>query len=463
MLTNKNVGKKIFLLIKELSLIRRTLACAGNRKTLKKIKSFIPILKIIKFKTNKKVFDWKIPYEWEVKRAYIKFNNKKIINYKNNPLHLVGYSKSIRKKFKYNELINYLHTKPDLPNAIPYVTSYYKKNWGFCITHNQLNKLKKNEKKYEVLIDSTFKKGTLDVGEIYIPGKIKKEIVLSTNICHPNMINNELCGPSILTYIAKYFLKKKNKMNLSIRIVFFPETIGSIAYINKKIDELKNNFYAGYHITCFGDKGPFSLVTSKYDNSISDIAAKKLLRNKKNKRIYSFKNCGSDERQYNYPGVNLPVTTLTRSLFGKYKQYHTSLDNFNIISIKSLADSFNFLKKIINEINADIKINDKVLNAKYLSNIEEFEKKYNKKVKKDFTIKSLTICEPFLTKRKLFRTTSKNTLDTNEQNMFNLLYYGDNLKLSTISNYLKQPMNKLYKIAKNLEKHKLIKIKQIIF
>jgi len=458
----KNIGKKIFLLIEELFLIRRTLASAGNRRTLKKIKSIIPILKIIKFKTNKKVFDWKIPYEWEVKEAYVKYDNKKVIDYKDNPLHLIGYSKSIKKNIEYNKLTNYLHTRPDLPEAIPYITSYYKKVWGFCITHNQFKKLTNGKKKYKVLIKSRFKKGTLDVGEIYIPGEFKKEIILSTNICHPNMINNELCGPSILTYIAKFFLKKKNKINLSLRIVFFPETIGSIAYLNKKIHELKNNFYAGYHITCFGDKGPFSLITSKYNNSISDVVAKKLLKNKKNKKIYSFKNCGSDERQYNYPGVNLPVATLTRSLFGKYKEYHTSLDNFNIISVKSLTDSFNFLKKVINKINTEIKIDDKILNTNHLSDSTEFQKKYNKKIKKDFKIKSLTICEPFLTKRKLYRTLSKKTLDTNEQNMFNILYYGDNLKLSTISNYLKRPFHKLYKVAKNLEKHKLIKLEPII-
>jgi len=160
--------------------------------------------------------------------------------------------------------------------------------------------------------------------------------------------------------------------------------------------------------------------------------------------------------------VNLPVATLTRSLFGKYKEYHTSLDNFNIISVKSLTDSFNFLKKVINKINTEIKIDDKILNTNHLSDSTEFQKKYNKKIKKDFKIKSLTICEPFLTKRKLYRTLSKKTLDTNEQNKFNILYYGDNLKLSTISNYLKRPFHKLYKVAKNLEKHKLIKLEPII-
>lgn len=187
-----------------------------------------------------------------------------------------------------------------------------------------------------------------------------------------------------------------------------------------------------------------------------------MLKKRKEKKIYSFKNCGSDERQYNYPGVNLPVATLTRSLFGKYKEYHTSLDNLKITSTKSLRDSFNFLKDILNNINTDFKNNNYDLNAIYLSNIEKFKKKNSKKIKKDFTVKSLTICEPFLTKRKLYRTTSKKTLNVNESIMFNILYYGDNLKLSTISNYLKKPFGKLYKMAKKFEKYKLIKLEEII-
>ena len=457
----KNVGKKILLLIKELFLIRRTLACSGNRKTLKKIKNITPSLKIIRFKTNQRVFDWKIPYEWEVKKAYIKYKNKKIIDFKNNPMHLVGYSRSIKKNIDYSELKNFLYTRPNLPNAIPYVTSYYKKNWGFCITHNQFKKLKKNSK-YEVLIDTKFKKGTLDVGEIYIPGKLKKEIILSTNICHPNMVNNELCGPAILTYIAKHFLNE-NKINLSIRIVFFPETIGSIAYINKNFNKLKKNFFAGYHITCFGDMGPFSLLTSKYNNSVSDIAAKKTLKNLTNKRIYSFKNAGSDERQYNFPGVNLPVATLTRSLFGKYKEYHTSLDNFSLINNKSLTESFNFLKNIINNISNDIILYTKNLSYKTKSDPKDFKKKYHVKTKNDFLIRSLTVCEPFLSKRNMYRTLSKNLLSKFERNMFVILHYGDNLELSCISKFLREPINNLYKIAKYLKKHKLIEMKPVAY
>lgn len=411
---------------------------------------------MIKFQSKTKVFDWTIPYEWEVKKAYIKYKNKKIIDYKNNPLHLVGYSKSVKKNVDYKELLKHLHTKPNLPKAIPYVTSYYKKGWGFCISYNQFKKLKKGT--YEVLIKSKFKKGTLDIGEIFIPGKLKKEIIISTNICHPNMINNELCGPSIITYIAKFFMRRKNNLNLSLRFVLFPETIGAIAYINKKFYELRNNFVAGYHITCFGDRGPFSLITSKYNNSYSDIIAKKIIKNKKNKKIYSFKECGSDERQYNFPGVDLPVATLTRSMFGKYKEYHTSLDNFNIISPNSLTQSFNFLKKIIETINHSFKTYNYISNTSYLSNNEQFKEKYSKNIKKDYTVKSLTKCEPFLTKRKLYRTTSKNLLNSNERDMFNLLYYGDNLKLSVIANYLNRPITKLYKIAKILKKHNLISL-----
>ena len=343
-----------------------------------------------------KIFDWKIPYEWNVKNAWIKDEkNKKIIDFKKSNLHVVGYSKKVNKILIKKNLLKNIYTIKHLPKAIPYVTSYYKKSWGFCLTYNQFKKLRKTGL-YEINIESDFKKkGSMSIGEILIKGKVSDEILLSTNICHPSMVSNELAAPVILSHIAKFF--SKNKPYFSIRILFFPETIGSLTYLKFNLKKIKKNLRAGFHISCFGDKNKFSIIHSKYKNSYSDEILKKSLENHGNYISYDFKLCGSDERQYNYPGIDLPIVTLTRSKFGEYKEYHNSLDNLNITNAKTLKESYNFLIKLINEIieekNRVIKNSSKITKPYYL-------RKFNtKKFSKDFKIISKTKGEPFLSKR----------------------------------------------------------------
>ena len=226
-------GKKIYKTIKKLFPINRSLTGDGNRKTLQILGKISNKLKILEFKSGKKVFDWNVPDEWNVKNGFIKCDGKKIVDFKKNNLHLVSYSEPINKTISFKELNKNLYSIKEKPNSIPYITSYYKKRWGFCLTDNQRKKLNK-KKNYEVFIDSTFNKnGSMSVGEIFIKGKSKDEIILSTNICHPSMVNNELCAPVILTYLAKNLSNVNNFF--SIRILLLPETIGASTYINKNL------------------------------------------------------------------------------------------------------------------------------------------------------------------------------------------------------------------------------------
>ena len=230
--------KNFLKLGKKLWPLKRSITGKGVNQTLKILKNYNNKLKIIKFKSGKKVFDWTIPNEWVVNEAWIKDDNgKKIINFDENNLHLLGYSSSIKKKLFLKQFMNRLHFHKKQPNAIPYVTSYYKKNWGFCLTYNQLSKMNK-KKKYEIYINSKFKKGSLSCAEIYLPGKSKKEILFSTYICHPSMANNELSGPMISIFLSKWLKNKKNR-KWSYRFIFVPETIGSIAYLSRNFKKLK--------------------------------------------------------------------------------------------------------------------------------------------------------------------------------------------------------------------------------
>ena len=425
----QDVGKKIYKLSKKLFPINRSITGNGNRKTLREIKLILKNLKIKEYKSGQKVFDWRIPSEWNVNDAYVKYKNKKIIDFKKNNLHLVGYSQPIEKFVNKQELFKHIHTYKKIKNVIPYVTSYYKKYWGFCLSENEKNKIKGNN--FYVKIDSKFKKnGSLSIGELIIKGKSKFEVLLSANICHPSLANNELSGPTLLTYLGKFLSMRKN--NYTYRILFIPETIGSITYLSKNLKKLKKYTIAGFHLTCIGDKGKFSLIETKNSNSYSENIVKNLY-DKKKLKVYKFIECGSDERQYNYPGVDIPVVTLTRSKFGSYKEYHTSKDDLKFISSKNLNESFNFVKKIINKI----------------------EKNFNS----DFRIFAETNCEPFLSKRKLYRNLSDNLsiLTLNERLLFGTLYYSDGRRISEIIKILGCKKSKLLKIIKLLENNKLIK------
>ncbi|MDC0417231.1 DUF4910 domain-containing protein [Candidatus Pelagibacter sp.] len=423
--------KKLYNLAKNsLFHLNRSLTGLGTKKTLRIIKTNIPDLKIKKIKSGKKVYDWIVPNEWNVKNAYVedKFQ-KKIINFKKNNLHLIGYSKPINKNIYKNDLLKNLFYLKKQPSAIPYVTSYYKKRWGFCISYNQLKRIKsdyKKKDKFKVLIDSKFnKKGSLNYGELVIKGKSKKEILISTYICHPSMANNELSGPIVSMSLIKFFQKFK-RLDKTLRFIFVPETIGSISYIFQNFNKLKKNVIGGFNLSCIGDDRNHSCMFSKYKNSPSDesiIDAYEKLKIKKYK-IYSFLKRASDERQYNSPGIDLKISSIFRTRYGDYPEYHTSLDNFgNVVTVKGLAGGYNVAKEAIKSL-----------------------------IKKKIP-ENLILCEPFLSKRKLYSTLSTKNESKNSRNYMNFLQYADgNNSLEKISKYIKlsiKETNKIYNVLKN--------------
>ena len=412
--------------------ICRSLTGNGVRKTLKIIKKNFPLLKIKKIKSSTKVFDWSIPSEWNISDAYVlDKNGLKIIDFRVNNLHLVGYSEPINKTFTKNELFKNIHYLQNQPEAIPYITSYYKKRWGFCISHNQFKKFQKKysvKDNFKVVIQSSFKKnGYLNYGELVLPGKSKQEILISTYICHPSMANNELSGPIVSMGLIDYF--KTKKLSKTLRFIFIPETIGSIAYLSKNLDYLKNNVIGGYNLSCIGDDRQHSCMFSKYHNSPSDIAMieayKKLKIN--NYKVYSFLKRGSDERQYNSPGIDLPITSIFRTKYGEYPEYHTSLDNFNLVTLKGVTGGFNVAKKSIEVILENIYPKFKVL------------------------------CEPQMGKRGLYPLLSTKTKSKLIISYMDFLQYSDGSNsLKKISNLINVSYEASKKINSTLLKNNLI-------
>jgi len=333
-------GDEMFQLIAELYPICRSITGDGVRKSLEIIKDYIP-LTIYQEATGTVVFDWVIPKEWNIRDAYIKNSKEqKVVDFKKSNLHVINYSVPIHAEMSLNELKKHLFTLPDFPEWIPYLTSYYNENWGFCISQQEFERLKDDT--YEVVIDSELIDGFLVYGELLIKGRTDEEVLFSTYICHPSLCNDNLSGVVLLTYLAMNLLNKDLKY--SYRFLFIPETIGSITWLSKHEDTVKNIKY-GLVATCVGDSGPSTYKKSREGNLQIDRIVEKVLNDFDEPfNIVDFFPTGSDERQFCSPGFNLPIGSLMRTPYALFPEYHTSADNLDFIQPQFLENS---IKKYI--------------------------------------------------------------------------------------------------------------------
>jgi aminopeptidase-like protein len=326
--------------------ICRSITGNGLRKSLEILQEIIP-LTIHEIPSGSQIFDWVVPEEWNIRDAYIICpNGKKICDIKVNNLHVVNYSVAVHEKMSFDDLLPHLHVVEGQQEAIPYITSYYKKTWGFCLSKKELETLPR-EGQYEVFIDSTLEPGSMSYGECILKGESEKEILFSTYLCHPSMANNELSGPLAAAFVYKALLEKIPNRRYTYRFIFIPETIGAIAFLHKNGDHLKKTLTAGFVMTCCGDRGQITYKLSKRKDSEGDRAAKHILQNGINHAIIPFSVGGSDERQFCSPGFNLPVGSIIRTPYQKYKEYHTSLDNKSFISFAHLLDTVNVSIQIV--------------------------------------------------------------------------------------------------------------------
>ena len=338
----QQAGSFMYELAERLFPICRSITGNGVRETLSILNEFIPVT-LTEVPTGAKVLDWEIPNEWNISDAWVK-NEKgeKIIDFKKLNLHVLHYSAPIDKKLKFNELKNHLYTIPEYPDWIPYRTSYYKKQWGFCLSHNQFESL--HDEEFHVKIETELKPGSLTYGEVFIPGKSEEEVLFSCHVCHPSLCNDNLSGIVLATKLAS--LLNSMNLNYSYRFLFIPGTIGSIAWLSRNEDKL-HNIKHGLVLTLLGDSTSFQYKKSRQENTEIDHIMEYVLRKKSGTKILDFSPYGYDERQFCSPGFNLPVGRLSRTPFEEFPEYHTSADNLDFIGPANLSESLSLLMKII--------------------------------------------------------------------------------------------------------------------
>ena len=419
-------GKAMYDLAGRLFPLCRSITGNGFRESLEIIRKIIPEIKVYEVPTGTNVFDWTVPKEWNIQGGGIyRLNGDKVIDFKDSNLHILGYSLPIDKVIRLEDLLEHIYTQPDQPDWIPYVTSYYKERWGFCMSENQKKTLV--DKEYHVVINSILKDGSLTYGELIIPGETEDEILISTYLCHPSMANNELSGPVLLTELMKY-INQMPKRRYTYRFVINPETIGSITYISKNLDILQQHVKAGFVLSCVGDDRTYSYIATKYGDTLADRVMQNVLHyHYPDYKKYSFLDRGSDERQYGAAGVNLPVCGFCRSKYEQFPEYHTSADNMDLISPEGLQGSFDVMRKVIRTL--------------------EHNYRYTMTVK----------CEPQLGKRGLYPTIShKGSHDTvNVMRVF-IAYADGRHDLINISNIIGAPTDTLIELKDKLMQHNLI-------
>ena len=429
-------GQDIYSFTASIFPICRSLTGNGVRETLAMINEYISEtglnLNIYEIPTGTQVFDWTIPKEWEIRAGYIEDENgDKIIDFLDNNLHILGYSTPIDRWVDLEELKKNIYTQPEQPDVIPYVTSYYRERYGFCMSEIQKNSLRPG--KYHMYIDSELRDGSLTYADLVIQGKSDQEIMITSYICHPSMANNECSGPAVLAELIKYVNAMENR-RYTYRFVLNPETIGAITYLSKKYQHLKEKLVAGVVLSCVGDDRAYSIIESRYADTIADKGLKNILSHHGNIYNYSYLSRGSDERQYNAPGIDLPVVGFCRSKYGEYNEYHTSADNMDLVSPEGFQGSYDVMTEWIRA----MEIND--------------------------YYKVTVLCEPQLGKRGLYPTISQKGSYNEVKAMTDFIAYADGKNdVFDISNIIGIPVKDIIPIIEKLFEAGLVEKRLVNF
>lgn len=337
----------MFSFLEEIWPYCRSITGNGVRSTLQAIKQHLPDLRIHEFPSGSPALDWTIPDEWNISSASVStLSGEVLIDVAANNLHIVGYSVPFNGIVSRSELLKHLHTLEDQSDVIPYVTSYYKKRWGFCVPHRDLARF--TDEHYHVQIDSRLEPGSLSIGEWVLPGQSSREILFSTYCCHPSMANDQLSGIGLAVFLACW-LREQPERRHTYRFLFLPEMIGSATYLEHHREWLKEKVIAAFNLTCVGDEHTWSYLPSRTGGTLSDKAVQHLLDfYTQESQHYTWNDRGSDESMFCAPGIDIPMVSLMRSKYATFDAYHTSADRLGeTVTAKGLQESFDMYLRLL--------------------------------------------------------------------------------------------------------------------
>lgn len=424
-------GQGMHDLVRELFPLCRSITGNGVRETLSAIRKHVPEFAVREVSSGTQVFDWTVPDEWNVREAYIETESgERIADFSESNLHLMGYSVPVDEWTDLDGLIDHVYVQDDRPDAIPYVTSYYAPRFGFCMSKNQRDSLP--EGRYRMYVDSTLEPGSLTYAELLVPSTegCYEEVMFTTYCCHPSMANNELSGPAVMTALIQHVQRMENR-HYTYRFVIAPETIGSITYLSTKLAHLQEHVVAGFNLTCIGDERAYTYIETRAGNTLADRVAQNVLSGiDPSYRRYGFiEGRGSDERQYNAPGVDLPVCALCRTRFGDFPEYHTSDDDLGLVTPAGLQGGLDVCLGIVEALEG---------NRVY---------------------RATCLCEPQLGRRGLYPTVSKKGSYGEVRAMTDMIACADGtVDLIAISEKIGVPVIELLSTARRLEEAGLFEV-----
>ncbi|NLT68303.1 MAG: DUF4910 domain-containing protein [Acidobacteria bacterium] len=418
-------GNTLYSIVRDLFPLCRSITGDGLRESFSYLGKYVDIT-LHEVPSGTRVFDWTVPREWNIRDAYIKNQRgERVVDFRSCNLHVLNYSVPVYAKMPLAELKQHIHTLPESPDWVPYRTSYYRDDWGFCMSHRQLSRLPDEE--YEVCIDATLAAGHMTIGELRIQGRTNSEVIISAHSCHPSLCNDNLSGMAVATLLAQRLARLP--LRYSYRFLWMPGTIGAIAWLalnESVVPRIKH----GLVLSCLGDPGKFSYKRSRRGDSEIDQAVENLLfHSGREYQIFDFSPYGYDERQFCSPGFNLPVGCFMRTPNGRYPEYHTSADNLDFVTRDSLSESLRHLLEVVFILEN---------NSRYLN--------LNPK------------CEPQLGRRGLYEQVGGKTQPRREEAMLWILNLSDGEhSLLDIAQRSGMPFPDLFSAAELLEEHRLLK------
>lgn len=319
--------------------ICRSITGNGVRRTLDLLRQVVDF-EVKEIPSGTACYDWTVPDEWNIRGAYLETTDgERVLDFADSNLHVVNYSAPVDQTLTFDELDTHLHTLPDLPTAIPYRTTYYNRNWGFCLTHEQYQRLDRKVR-YHVRIDATLEPGSLTYGEALLPGSSGQEYLISSYCCHPSLANDNLSG-IILWALLLRELQNRGPTRHAYRFVIVPETIGAIAYLSQN-EAAMRALAGGFIPTTVAGPGKFGYKHTFLGDHLIDRAVHQTFAELGLEYVsYPFDVNGSDEAHYSSPHFRIPIGTICKDKYYEYVYYHTSLDNLDFVSGDRLVDSLN--------------------------------------------------------------------------------------------------------------------------